>query len=180
MWTPGIKESARILPLQMRFVDNKDANFIKVNKVLFAEMNTIPVFVKVKVCLFLFVWLKHLQVRQILCHVVTLLIERISGIDWVPYLTTKYNSSMIGMIMIRGWSWLGVSGSSWSWLERSCGCWSSMSRLVDDVASHVRLFKSARYKYKCPLKVKLQLTNCKHWISKRPNQKYQYINIYHR
>ena len=26
-------------------------------------------------------------------------------------------------------------------------------RLVDDVASHVRLFKSARYKYKCPLKV---------------------------
>ena len=119
----------------------------------------------------LFVWLKHLQVRQILCHVVTLLIERISGIDWVPYLTTKYNSSMIGMIMIRGWSWLGLSGLSW--LERSCGCWSSMSRLVDDVASHVRLFKSARYKYKCPLKVKLQLTNCKHWISKRPNQKYQ-------
>jgi len=53
------------------------------------------------------------EVRQILCHVVTLLIERISGVDWVPYLTTK---------------------------------------LVDDVASHVRLFKSARYKYKCPLK----------------------------
>ena len=32
------------------------------------------------------------QVRQILCHVVTLLIERISGVDWVPYLTTKYNN----------------------------------------------------------------------------------------
>ena len=29
---------------------------------------------------------------------------------------------------------------------------------MDDVASHVRLFKSARYKYKCPLKVNLHCT----------------------
>jgi len=53
------------------------------------------------------------EVRQILCQVVTLIMERIASVDWVSFLTT---------------------------------------RLVDDVASHVRLFKSARYKYKCPLK----------------------------
>ena len=53
------------------------------------------------------------EVRAILSQTVTILTERISQVDWVPYLTTQ---------------------------------------LVDDVASHVRLFKSARNKYKSPLK----------------------------
>eukprot|EP00092_Neocalanus_flemingeri_P008846 GFUD01009520.1.p1 GENE.GFUD01009520.1~~GFUD01009520.1.p1 ORF type:complete len:981 (+),score=238.89 GFUD01009520.1:139-3081(+) len=53
------------------------------------------------------------EVRAILSQTVTILTERISLVDWVPYLTTQ---------------------------------------LVDHVASHVRLFKSARNKYKSPLK----------------------------
>jgi len=53
------------------------------------------------------------EVRAILSQTVTILTERISLVDWVPYLTTQ---------------------------------------LVDHVANHVRLFKSARNKYKSPLK----------------------------
>ena len=70
---------------------------------------------------------------------------------------------MMALLIDRGYIYPGLIG--WDiWSTVICPF-----RLVDDVASHVRLFKSARYKYKCPLKVQLQITMHMCQVSKWTN-----------